>query len=393
MNNFQAGHYVQCSGYKAFIPSKINKEFICNDSKILALLEKASRYIGELNAYSKNLPNIFFFLSMMAIDEATFSNKIEGTRITLNEVVSPDEEILPERRDEKTEVLNYLYALSLSYKTLTGYENILISPEKANDPTLPFCTRLIKKAHKYLLEGSRGKDKHPGEFRKSQNWIGGTMPSTAAFVPPPPELLNELLADFENFWHNDEIYVPILIKIAICHYQFETIHPFLDGNGRIGRLILLLQLVDSGLLELPTLYLSKYFERNRKQYYDALSLVREKNDINQWIRYFLEGVCDTAQLSVNLLKDIDNLNNECEEKLQGIPRSHINANKLLKNLYLYPQTSTNKISKQLNIEYQNANNLLKTFVKLGILEVNSKRRNKIYTFKKYLDIFNKAQLK
>ena len=187
MNNFQAGHYVQCSGYKAFIPSKINKEFICNDSKILALLEKASRYIGELNAYSKNLPNIFFFLSMMAIDEATFSNKIEGTRITLNEVVSPDEEILPERRDEKTEVLNYLYALSLSYKTLTGYENILISPEKANDPTLPFCTRLIKKAHKYLLEGSRGKDKHPGEFRKSQNWIGGTMPSTAAFVPPPPE--------------------------------------------------------------------------------------------------------------------------------------------------------------------------------------------------------------
>lgn len=393
MDKFEKGHYVQCDGYKAFVPSKINREFLCNDPKILSLLEKASRYIGELNAYSKNLPNIFFFLYMLAMDEATFSNKIEGTKITLNEAVAPDEEILPERRDEKIEVTNYLFSLMRSYRRLTGVKNILESSEKIDGETLPFCTRLIKEAHSDLLIEGRGKNKQPGEFRKSQNWIGGNMPSTAAFVPPPADMINELLSDFENFWHNEEIYVPDLIKIAICHYQFETIHPFLDGNGRIGRLILLLQLIDSGLLELPTLYLSKYFERNRKQYYDALNLVRENNDINQWIRYFLEGVCDTAKYSVVMLKRIDDLNNECEQKIQTLVRSHINANTLLRNLYRYPYVSANGVAGMLDIDYQNANNLLKSFVKLGILEVNSKKRNKTYTFKKYLDIFNADDLR
>ena len=388
MDNYERGIYVQCDGYKAFVPSKINREYSCTDPKVLALLEKASRYIGELNAYSKNLPNIFFFLSMMAKDEATFSNKIEGTKITLNEVVTPDEEILPERRDDKIEVLNYLRALSVSYEKLTGVKNILSNPQKTDFEPMPFCTRIIKEAHKNLLENSRGKDKLPGEFRKSQNWIGGNMPSTASFVPPPPQVINELLSDFEIFWHNDSIYVPTLIRIAICHYQFETIHPFLDGNGRIGRLILLLQLIDSGLLELPTLYLSKYFERNRKQYYDSLNLVRENNDINQWIRYFLEGVCDTAQHSVITLKAIDDLNIECEEKIKTLTRSHINASKLLKYLYQYPYTTVNFVCRDLGLDYQNANNLIKSFVKLHILEVGHRKRNKIYTFTKYLDIFN-----
>ena len=211
MNKFEKGIYVQCPGYKAFVPSKINREFECSDSKIIALLEKASRYIGELNAYSKNLPNIFFFLAMMAKDEATFSNKIEGTKITLNEVVAPEEEILPERRDEKKEIINYLVSLTLSYKRITGYEDILTSPKKVDCETLPFCTRLIKEAHKYLLDDSRGKNKLPGEFRNSQNWIGGSMPSTASFVPPPPEYLHELLSDFENFWHNEDIYDRIYV--------------------------------------------------------------------------------------------------------------------------------------------------------------------------------------
>lgn len=388
MEKFEKGHYVQCNGYKAFVPSKINRGFICSDPKILSLLEKASRYIGELNAYSKNLPNIFFFLYMLAMDEATFSNKIEGTKITLNEAVAPDEEILPERRDEKKEVINYLFALMRSYRRLTGVKDILDSYEKIDCEVLPFCTRVIKEAHKDLLERGRGQNKLPGEFRKTQNWIGGNMPSTAAFVPPPADMVNELLSDLENFWHNDEIYVPDLIKIAISHYQFETIHPFLDGNGRIGRLILMLQLVDSGLLELPTLYLSKYFERNRKQYYDALSLVRENNDINQWIRYFLQGVCDTAKYTVILLKNIDDLNNECNSKIQTLTRSHINASCLLKFLYKFPNVSVNNVCTELHWDYQSANNLLKAFVKLDILEVNNKKRNKTYTFKKYLDIFN-----
>lgn len=385
---FQSGTYRNIKDFKAFIPSFINRDYTVSDGRILALLELAGRYIGELNAYSKNLPNIQSFLYMLALEEATISNKIEGTRITVNEVLSPDEEILPEMRNEKTEVINYLNSLDYSYSRLTGVSNILTEPVKDNVETIPFCTRLIKEAHKILLTNSRGEQKLPGEFRTSQNWIGGTMPSTASFVPPPYEELPELLSDFEKFWHNDSIYLPVLIKIAISHYQFETIHPFLDGNGRIGRLIILLQLVDSGLLELPTLYLSRFFEQNRKKYYDALDLVRRENNMNQWIVYFLEGVCDTAKYTVQKLKQIDDLNNECEERIKKNPRSHVNASKLLKLLYLKSRITVAMVCENLGLDYQNANNLLKSFVKLGILTEAQSRRIKVYTFSEYLAIFN-----
>lgn len=213
------------------------------------------------------------------------------------------------------------------------------------------------------------------------------MPSTAAFVPPPSEYLSELLSDFENFWHNEKINIPILIKIAISHYQFETIHPFLDGNGRIGRLIILLQLIDSRILELPTLYLSKYFESNRKEYYDALSLVREKNDISQWIKYFLTGICDISMYTVEKLKKIDNLNKQCKDKIKKFVRSRNNAEKLLNYLYQKPIITTKDVEEELKINYQVANNLIKSFVKNGILNCKKQKRNKTYIFSDYLMIF------
>lgn len=387
MNNYEVGYYIKQKDYKSFIPSFINKEFGLSDLKIISLLEKAGRLIGELNAYSKNLPNIQSFLWFLSLSEATSSNKIEGTTITLNEVISPEENILSEMRDEKNEVINYLFASEAAYERLTGIAKILTNPQKSNKEILPFCTRLIKEIHEILLIDSRGKNKNPGEFRTSQNWIGGTMPSTASFVPPPPDKISELLSDFENFWNNESHNIPILIKIAISHYQFETIHPFLDGNGRIGRLIILMQLVDSGILELPTLYLSRYFERNRKQYYDSLNLVREKNDINQWVRYFLEGVCDISKYTVMKLKEVDDLNNRCEEKIKRFTKSHINASKLLKLLYQKVAVRIGDISESLDVDYQVANGLVKAFTKIGILTKGNQKRNVTYTFLEYLDLF------
>lgn len=387
MNNYEAGYYIKQKDYRTFIPSFINKEIGLSDLKIISLLEKAGRLIGELNAYSKNLPNIQSFLWFLSVTEATSSNKIEGTKITLNEVISPEEDILPERRDEKREVFNYLYALEFAYEKLTGIANILTNPQISNKERMPFCTRLFKDSHEILLVNSRGQNKNPGEFRTSQNWIGGTMPSTASFVPPPHDKLSELLSDFENFWHNENFDIPILVKIAISHYQFETIHPFLDGNGRIGRLIILMQLIDSTILELPTLYLSRYFERNRKQYYDALNLVREKNDINQWVRYFLEGVCDISKYTVMKLKEVDDLNNRCEEKIKRLTKSHVNASKLLKLLYQKLSVRVSDVAESLNVDYQVANGLIKAFTKVGILTKGNQKRNVTYTFSEYLYLF------
>ncbi|HNW25653.1 MAG TPA: Fic family protein [Candidatus Gastranaerophilaceae bacterium] len=387
MNNYEAGYYIKEKDFRAFVPYPINKPFEIYDLKIISLLEKAGRLIGELNAYSKNLPNIQSFLWFLSLTEANSSNKIEGTKITLNEIISPEEDILPELRDEKIEILNYLVSLEKSYERITGTAGILTTPKKSNVELLPFCTRLIKEAHKILLTNSRGKNKNPGKFRTSQNWIGGTMPSTASFVPPPCDKIPELLSDFENFWHNDDLNIPILIKIAISHYQFETIHPFLDGNGRIGRLIILMQLVDSGILELPTLYLSKYFEKNRKQYYDALNLVREKNDINQWVKYFLEGVCDISKYTVIKLKEVNDLNNLCEEKIKKLTKSHVNASRLLKLLYKNLSVKVNDVARELNLNYQVANALVKAFVKMGILHKGKQKRNTSYIFRDYFNLF------
>lgn len=237
LEEYRSGEYIKMNDYKAFIPSKINYNWGWDDTKLDKLLAEANRQIGELNAYSLLIPNVDLYIKMHVKIEANKSSRIEGTRTTVEEDLLDVADINPEKRDDWEEVQNYVKA------TNYGVERI--------KEGFPVCTRLIREIHKILMQGVRGEHKTPGEFRTSQNWIGGSMPSTAVYVPPPHTEIAECLTDFEKFINNEEIDTPDLIKIAILHYQFESIHPFLDGNGRIGRLLIPLYIQSKGMIDLP----------------------------------------------------------------------------------------------------------------------------------------------
>jgi Fic family protein len=246
LKTYKSGTYKQQYRYKSFTPSKINHTFVWDDPQINTMLEDATRALGELNAFTMIVPNVDIFIQMHITKEANTSSKIEGTKTEIDEVLVAKEQIDPEKRDDWEEVRNYVRAINYGIDELER---------------LPISNRLIRNIHAILLDSVRGKNKQPGEFRKSQNWIGGSNLTNAYFIPPHHNELDELMSDFEKFLHNEEIFVPHLIKIAIAHYQFETIHPFLDGNGRIGRVLITLYLVSNGLLKKPSLYLSDFIER------------------------------------------------------------------------------------------------------------------------------------
>ena len=256
---YSAGHFEKGYGYKFFVPELINKEWSWRTPIINKLLEKAAIKLGELNSFARLVPNIDLFIQLHVTKEAVVSSRIEGTRTNMDEALLPIEEIRPERQDDWLEVKNYIAALNEAILELQN---------------LPLSSRLLRKTHNTLLQSVRGEHQHPGEFRTSQNWIGGASLSDAVFIPPQHHIVNSLMVDLESFLNNDQIEVPALIKIALAHYQFETIHPFLDGNGRIGRLMITLYLVNKGILEKPLLYLSEYFENNKDLYYDNLTRVR-----------------------------------------------------------------------------------------------------------------------
>ena len=374
IKEFNAGYYKQRYKYKSFMPSSIDIDWQLSDISLINLLSKADSKLGELNSYSELIPDIDFFIKMHAYKEATLSSRIEGTQTNISEAVQKSEYIDIEKRNDWEEIQNYIKSMNASIESLNN---------------LPLSNRLLKKTHSILMQGVRGKHKEPGQFRTSQNWIGGVNLNDAVFIPPNQEDLQELMSDFEKFLNNDIKPLPHLIKIGIAHYQFETIHPFLDGNGRVGRLLITLYLVDKKLLSKPTLYLSAFFEKNKALYYDNLMIVRINNNLTQWLKFFLEGVRQTAENSIETFRSIIKLRRKVEnEDIVLLGKKTKLAQQFLNYLYSNPIVRSGDVSEQLDINPSTALRLIDDFVKLGILKDSAGgKRNRVFVFEKYLGLF------
>lgn len=373
MEAFTSGQYINQGYYKSFQPNFINRNWIFNNMEVIQLLSRADRHLGRLDMYSEYV-NIDLFIRMHIAKEATQSSKIEGTQTNMEEAFLKKEEIAYEKRDDWEEVQNYISAMNEAVKLLHR---------------LPFSSRLIKQTHDILLQGVRGEHKLPGEYRSSQNWIGGASISDAVFIPPFHGSINELISDLE-FFANDEINpLPDLIKIAIIHYQFETIHPFLDGNGRVGRLLITIYLVSKGILKQPILYLSDFFEKNRVLYYDNLMRTRTHNDINQWLKFFLTGVIETAQKGVTTFDGILQLQKNLEEKLKTLGNRSSDARRVIDYLYTQPIIEISKVEELIEKSSVTGYKLLADLERLNIIkEISGAQRNKLFVFKDYIDLFN-----
>ncbi|PFG53091.1 Fic family protein [Marinobacter sp. LV10R520-4] len=345
--DFKAGSWVQQYQYKSFAPIPINQEWNWEDPVINTLLERASRALAELDAFTLIVPDVDLFIQMHITKEANNSSRIEGTQTQMDEAVLEAEQLSPEKRDDWGEVRNYIQAINEAIDELDR---------------LPLSNRLLKHTHAILMQGVRGENKTPGEFRVSQNWIGGSGLNDAAFIPPHQSEVPELMGDLEMFWHNENINVPELVRIALSHYQFETIHPFLDGNGRIGRLLITLYLVNKGLLRKPSLYLSHFFERNRGSYYDALTRVRQSNDVTHWVRFFLSAVIETANKGKETFERILVLRQEIDALTLSYGKRAENVQILMRSLYRRPAITANEAAKLLDVSHQAASALLKKMV-------------------------------
>ena len=373
MKAFRSGGYVSQGYYESFQPNTINREWFLEDMELISLLSQADRELGRLDMYSEYVPNIALFISMHVLKEATQSSKIEGTRTNMEEAILDIEDVPLDKRDDWEEVNNYTKAMDWAINEL----------EK-----LPFSSRLIRKTHKILLEGVRGAHKLPGEFRTSQNWIGGATINDALFTPPTHQTVQTLMGDLENFLHNESIHLPELMRIGLAHYQFETIHPFLDGNGRIGRLMIPLYLVSKGILKRPVLYLSDFFEKNRSLYYDNLMTVRTSNRIAQWIKFFLVGVIETAKSGIDTLDKVLKIKEEAELKIQELGSRSAKGQKILNYLYKRPYLNAEKVREITNLSMPSCYKLIGDLEALGILnELTETQRDRQYLYRDYLNLF------
>jgi Fic family protein len=376
LSEYQSGHYEAQYEYRSFMPSLINHPWVIADPALSHLLSQADRALGELNAFSQLVPDVDFFIQMYVAKEATYSSRIEGTQTNVEDAFKDAADVAPEKRDDWAEVQNYIQALNYAVTRLE---------------TLPLSNRLLREAHATLLQGVRGATKQPGEFRTSQNWIGVSL-KNAVFVPPHHERVGELMSDLEKFLHDDTHHVSPLLKIAIAHYQFETIHPFLDGNGRLGRLLIPLFLASEQILAKPALYLSDYFERNKTAYVDHLMAVRQGNHLREWLLFFLHGVAETAQSSIAVFKSILLLKERIDRDVLprfGVRRQE-NAQQLMRYLYRKPVVDVKTVTELLETTQKTAGSLVDDLVSYGVLaEITGQRRNRLFVFREYLGLFTR----
>lgn len=376
LDDYRAGRYETQLEYKSFVPEPIHHEWIIADLEILQVLGEADRALGELNAFAQLIPDIDFFIRAYVAKEATQSSRIEGTRTKIDDAFKDADDIDPEERDDWAEVQNYIQAINYAIKRLD---------------TLPLSNRLLRETHAILMQGVRGEHKRPGAFRVSQNWIGVSL-KNAVFIPPPHERVPELMSDMERFLHDDEIKVPPLIKIAIAHYQFETIHPFLDGNGRLGRLMISLFLASESLLLKPALYLSDYFERHKTAYIDHLMAVRDGNHMRAWLVFFLRGVEETARGSTAVFREILALKERIEREVMPrfSTRRQDNVQTLMRHLYARPVIDVKYVTKLIASSPNTASALINDLVAKDVLvEITGQRRNRLFVFHEYIALFRR----
>lgn len=362
--------------YSCFIPALLPPDNppIQYDDEMIYLLSEANRFIGRLDEVTDNLISPNYFVYMYARKEATLSSQIEGTQATFSDLIKAEAGIADEVPNDVKEIENYIRAISYGFERLE---------------TLPLSLRLIREIHAVLMEGVRGENKTPGEFRRSQNWIGGYSISTASYVPPSIDFLNSCLDNFEKFLHeNDKI--SLLVKAALIHSQFEMIHPFLDGNGRVGRLLIAFYLAANNVLHKPTLYLSKFIKRNQRAYYECLYNIHAKGDYEAWIKFFLTGVIDTAKEAVDIARDIAALREEDLRKISSLGRTSENALTIYEGLFDKPTISIEEATAKLDISVATSSRLLDRLCEEGILSsLDNRKRKKIFVYKKYIDVFNK----
>jgi len=373
----KSGQYInQLKGelqYRAFVPNLLPFE-IKMDAELQTLLSKADLALGRLDGIAEILPDVDFFILMYIRKEATLSSQVEGTQATFADVLKAEAKVEDlEIHKDVDEILNYIKAMKYGLDRSKNF---------------PLSLRLIKEIHKILLEGVRGEYKEPGEFRKTQNWIGGTTIERASFIPAPPQEITTLLDNFEKFLY-DKSLMPILIKTGLIHAQFENIHPFLDGNGRIGRLLITFYLCQQKVLDKPLLYLSDFFRKDRQKYYDCLNAFHEKDDIGGWLKFFLEGVMVTAEQAVDTSKKILKLREEDLKKILSLGRSAPKATLVFNSLFHTSLITIKDVEKMTGLKNPNALALVNKLLKLEILkEITGRKRNKVFAYQQYIKLFD-----
>ena len=376
MKNRAGGYRKNLSGemmYLSFIPSPLPpKPAIEIDSEMLSLAVEAGRRLAALDVISKNIPNMKLYVSMYVRKEALMSSQIEGAQATLEDILNPSLEENANR--DVTDVMNYIRATEYAVKRLDS---------------LPLCCRLIRETHAVLMENVRGQEKNPGEFRHSQNWIGaaGSTIRTAGYIPPCPEDMETAMSDLEKYINDDADGMDLLIRTTLIHYQFETIHPFLDGNGRMGRLLITLFLMENKLLSLPSLYISYYLKKNRIEYYDRMSEVRKSGNYEQWVEFFLRAISECADNAVVTVEKLDALHRYNEEKIQSLGRAAKNSLKLFYYLEANPIIDIGKTASALGVAYNTVSSAIQRLEGLNILvRTSDKDRNRIFSYEAYLNI-------